>query len=43
LHGTIECCRLDLTAVVEGIGCVGVESVILLQKHSLLQHGTRYL
>jgi hypothetical protein len=26
----------------DGIGCVGVETVIFLQEHSLLQHRTRY-
>jgi hypothetical protein len=42
LRGTIGCCRLDMTAVMDGIGCVGVETVILLQNHSLLQHRARY-
>jgi hypothetical protein len=31
-----------MTAVMERIGCVVVETVILLQKYSSLQHRTRY-
>lgn len=31
LRGTIGCCRLNTTAVMDGIGRVGVETVILLQ------------